>query len=135
VVVGLWDLSQLLLINRVDEKVRAEMVKQGASAEALISWLLYAANPRGGSIENPISHAISRLRQAPQAGAGEAFDRLAELSLKELADLIERALQGTDKWVNNNYWESCMEGASKARLGTLVEQFGISINCNSEGVS
>ena len=128
VVVGQWDLSQLLLVNRVDARVRSELAEQGASVEAFISWLLYAASPRGESIENPVSHAKSRLRQTPQAGAGESFDRLAELSPQDLTYLIERALQGTDKWVNNGYWKSCMVGASKARLCILAEQLGIRID-------
>jgi hypothetical protein len=127
-VVGQWDLSQLLLINRVDARVRKELVKQGASAGAFISWLLYAASPRGDSIENPVSHAISRLRQAPQTGAGEGFDQLAEISPQELKYLIKQAFQGTDKWVDNNYWKSCMEGASKVRLRILAEQAGIMID-------
>jgi hypothetical protein len=57
----------------------------------------------------------------------EELDRLAELPLKELTYRTERGLQGTDKWVDNGCWKSCMEGASKARLGNLVDQLGLKI--------
>ena len=50
-----------------------------ADPRSLISWLLYAVSPDGKGIDKPWGWALAQLRDAPEMGAGAAYDTLAAL--------------------------------------------------------
>jgi hypothetical protein len=52
------------------------LLENGLTAQAFVSWLLYAASTSGNGIRDPIAHAVSRLIPDPSRGAGGAFDQL-----------------------------------------------------------
>ena len=120
-----WNLSELLSRNRVSTKNQELLLEKGLTAQAFVSWLLYAASASGNSIQDPIGHAISRLIPDPTRGAGGAWDKLAELPANELADMLTKELAGQSPW--NQVWRKAMEGAPRDRLRTLADQLGISV--------
>ena len=98
-VVGMeWDLKDLLNRNRISAKNQELLLENGLTAQAFVSWLLYAASPGGNGIRDPIAHAVSRLIPDPSQGAGGAFDQLAGLPANELADMLIRELNGQSPW-------------------------------------
>jgi hypothetical protein len=125
VVVLSWNLPKLLSHNRVDAKVRDRLADGGTSAEVFVSWLLYAASLKGSGIGDPIGHAVSRILQDPDVGAGKDYEGLAELSPDELADLIHKELKGTARWGGNREWNKVMRDADRVRVETLAEQLGM----------
>lgn len=127
VVAGSWDLGKLLLANRVDASVCDGLIVRGASAQAFVSWLLYAASPSGKGVQNPVSHAIVRLRAAPATGAGGAFERLAALRPAELLSLLQQSLQDLGRWSSNEDWRRAMGDATPDRLRDLSEQLGLEV--------
>jgi hypothetical protein len=73
-----WDLPALLARNPViKDNTRKTLLEQNASPNALVSWLIYAASPNGKGITKPLLFAVSKLMGNTQAGAGNAYDRLA----------------------------------------------------------
>lgn len=125
-VVGMdWNLKDLLVRNRVSAKNQELLLENGLTAQAFVSWLLYAASPGGNGIRDPIAHTISRLISHPDRGAGGAYDQLAELPANELAEIITRELTGYSAW--NKTWRNAMEGAPRDRLRTLAYQLGVPI--------
>jgi hypothetical protein len=126
VVVGTeWDLKDLLIRNRVSTKNQELLLEYGLTAQAFVSWLLYAASSRGNGIHDPIAHSISRLIPHPSRGAGGTYDHLAELPANELAEILTRELTGYSAW--NKTWRSAMEGAPRDHLRTLADQLGVPI--------
>jgi hypothetical protein len=123
VVAGEWKLSDLLTLNRISSKKQDLLLGSGLTAQAFISWLLYAASRNGNGINDPIGHAVSRLLQDPTRGAGGAFDRLAELPANEPTGLLQRELDGQSPW--NTDWRTAMDGAPRARLRALADQLGV----------
>ncbi len=125
-VVGMeWNLSDLLIRNRVSTKNQELLLEKGLTAQTFVSWLLYAASTGGNGIRDPIAHAVSRLIPDPSRGAGGAFDELTELPAYELADILTRELAGQSPW--NQAWRKAMEGAPRSRLRTLADQLGIPV--------
>ncbi len=125
-VVGMeWNLSDLLLRNRISAKNQELLLGKGLTAQAFISWLLYAASMSGNGIRDPIAHAVSRLIPDPGRGAGGVFDQLSELPANELADMLTRELAGQSPW--NQTWRKGMAGAPRSRLRALVDQLGLSV--------
>jgi len=123
-VVGMeWNLSELLSRNRVSTRNQELLLERGLTAQAFVSWLLYAASASGNSIQDPIGHAISRLIPAPTRGAGGAWDKLAELPTNELANVLTKELAGESPW--NQVWRKAMGGAPRDRLRMLADQLGI----------
>jgi len=120
-----WDLSELLARNRISVKNQQLLLKNGLTAQAFVSWLLYAASQNGNGIRDPIGHAVSRLIPDPTRGAGGAYDQLAGLPANELADLLTRELNGQSP--RNQTWRKAMEGAPRLRLRTLADQLGVSV--------
>lgn len=138
VVPSSWILKQLFTLNRISGKKRQEL--RSASAQAFVSWLLYAVSRDGGGIQNPVSFALSQLQQDPQAGAGGAFDQFAALSPAELVRLIrwsfgnattkkylsgEEYLNRQDEFGNDLpsrccAWEQTM-GEKNVRIGLLLK--------------
>ena len=126
-VVGMeWNLSDLLIRNRVSAKNQELLLENGLTVQAFVSWLLYAASLGGNGIRDPIAHAVSRLIPDPSGGAGGAFDELAELLANELADMLTRELAGQSPW--NQTWRKAMEGAPRSRLRTLADQLGVPVS-------
>jgi hypothetical protein len=126
-VVGMeWNLSDLLVRNRISSKNRELLLENGLTAQAFVSWLLYAASTSGNGIRDPIAHAVSRLISDPSRGAGGAFDQLSDLPANELADMLVREINGQSPW--NQTWRKAMEGAPRSRLRTLADQLGIPVS-------
>jgi hypothetical protein len=88
-----WELKKLLQQNQVHPKVQRELLEARVSAQALVSWVLFAAGREGKWISDPLGHAISRLRAEPRIGARGAFEQLATLQPRDLKDLIDLALE------------------------------------------
>jgi hypothetical protein len=126
-VVGIeWNLSDLLVRNRISVKNQELLLENGMTAQALVSWLLYAASKSGNGIRDPIAHAVSRLISDPSRGSGGAFDQLSELPANELAELLAREINGQSPW--NQTWRKAMEGAPRSRLRTLADQLGVPVS-------
>lgn len=125
-VVGMeWNLSELLTRNRISAKNQELLLENGLTAQALVSWLLYAASTSGNGIRDPIAHAVSRLIPDPSRGAGGAYDQLTELPANELAEMLVREFDGQSPW--NQTWRKGMEGAPRSRLRALADQLGIAV--------
>jgi hypothetical protein len=57
-VVGMeWNLSELLTRNRISAKNQELLLENGLTAQAFVSWLLYAASTSGNGIRDPIAAA------------------------------------------------------------------------------
>ena len=84
-----WVLDRILILNRVHPKTQKAV--RGASSLALVSWLLYALSPQGQGIDQPISYALARLKDDPQTGAGDDYDKLARLVPCELIEVAYKA--------------------------------------------
>ena len=126
-VVGMeWNLSDLLVRNRISVKNQELLLENGMTAQALVSWLLYAASKSGNGIRDPIAHAVSRLISDPSRGSGGAFDQLSELPANELAEMLVREINGQSPW--NQTWRKAMEGAPRSRLRTLADQLGVPVS-------
>jgi len=123
-----WDLSRLLKHNRIDDRIIRELTTQGMDVKLLVSWLLYGASLQGTMLNNPVAHAVSRLRKDPILGAGEGYDNLACLPPEELAYLVSCELNGTAKYHGNKNWNRVMEGAERGRIKNLAVQLGVVLN-------
>jgi hypothetical protein len=125
-VVGLsWDLSRLLKHNRIDDSVIRELTTKGVNVKLFVSWLLYGASLQGAMLNNPVAHAVSRLRKNPKKGAGEGYDDLACLPPDKLAYLVSCELNGTAKYRGNKDWNRVMERAERGRIKILADQLGL----------
>ncbi|MEW5869857.1 MAG: DnaA N-terminal domain-containing protein [Chloroflexota bacterium] len=123
VVVGeTWDLERLLEQNRaIHAQMRRPLLENQASAQALVSWLLYAASPAGKSIRQPALFAASQLRQSPQRGAGAEYEQLAQLPPAQLLALLNAAI-ASPYHVSNAAWRQVMAEASSKQLLALRRQ-------------
>jgi len=83
--------------------------------------MLYAASARGKSINDPVGHAVSRLRSEPHTGAGAVFDRLADLGPGGLIRLLGDP--ATARYSSRD-WSQAMEGADQSRVRALWEMLG-----------
>lgn len=123
-----WDLSVLFARNPVIQtNSQKTLLDQNASPKALISWLIYATSPKGKGITRPAQFAASKLMGNTQAGAGNAYDRLAALPPRALYGLLESALSGFEQNANvvqeaRTDWQSVMANASPERLLALIGQ-------------
>jgi hypothetical protein len=89
-----WDLETLLQNNGVRTRSQSELKKRGASAQALVSWLIYSATPAAARLTDPVGNAVARLLDAPQTGAGGTCNLLAALPPAELKAALEKDLRG-----------------------------------------
>ncbi|MBN2116277.1 MAG: hypothetical protein JW730_06895 [Anaerolineales bacterium] len=87
-----WVLDRLLNLNKVHPKTQKAV--RGGSAQALVSWLLYALSRDGRGISMPLNYALARLAEDPQCGAGDSYDQLAGLPPAALINLASRAARG-----------------------------------------
>ena len=120
-----WDLNGLLNHNRVSAKNQEILLNNGLTAQAFISWLLYAASPGGNGIRDPIAHTVSRLIPDPTRGAGGGYDQLAGLPASELAELLTRELDGGGS--RDPTWQKVMDSSLRSRLRLLADQLGIPV--------
>lgn len=86
---SVWVLDRILILNRVHPKTQKAV--RGASATALVSWLLYALSEQGQGIDKPMSYALARLKDDPQSGAGDDYDKLARLVPHDLIEVAYKA--------------------------------------------
>ena len=93
-----WDLKSLLQDNDVHPRVRQELLDKQASAQAFVSWLLYAMSPASGKLNDPLGYAISRLRDDPTQAARGVFSQLASLSPHELLKLFKMTQHKYVSW-------------------------------------
>jgi len=84
-----WELESLLQQNDVHPKVQRELLNAGVSAQALVSWVLYAASPKSGRLSDPLGYALSRLRAHPRYEARGVFRQFAGLPPAALFMLME----------------------------------------------
>ena len=123
-----WNLPVLFTRNpEIQTNSQKMLLDQNASPKALVSWLIYAASPKGKGITRPAQFAASKLMGNIQAGAGSAYDRLAALTPKFLYELIESALPGFGpgsivSQEGCTDWHSVMANASTERLLALRGQ-------------
>jgi hypothetical protein len=121
-----WKLADLLAINHVSQKKREALLAQENSGTPFVSWLLYAASSRGQAIKDPIGLAISKLLENPRQGAGDAYDRLAELTKEQFCDLVWNELHLN--WPNNHDWRQAMANTPHHRLVELTKSIGIELS-------
>ena len=88
-----WDLKSLLQENDVHPSVRKELLGNQTSAQAFVSWLLYAMSPTSGKLNDPLGYTISRLRGDPEQAARGVFSKLAALPSNELLKLFQMPQQ------------------------------------------
>ncbi len=120
-----WNLNGLLNQNRVSAKNQEILLNSSLTAQAFVSWLLYAASPGGNGIRDPIAHAVSRLIPDPTRGAGGVFERLAGLPSNELIDLLTLEINGASPW--NTDWSTALADAPRTRLRALADQLGVPV--------
>ena len=87
-----WVLDRILIQNRVHPKTQKAV--RGASAKALVSWLLYALSPGGRGIDRPMNYALARLSEDPQSGAGDRYDELASLPPRAVLQIADKVSRG-----------------------------------------
>ena len=87
-----WVLDRLLILNKVHPKTQKAV--RGASAQALVSWLLYALSQDGHGIDKPMGYAQARLKEDPHSGAGDDYDKLANLPPIALIEAAHKASRG-----------------------------------------
>ena len=123
-----WDLPVLLARNPViPTRSQKSLLDQNVSPQAFLSWLIYVASPKGEGITRPAQFAASKLMGDAQAGAGNAYDRLATLPPRVLYELIESGLSGSEpgRTVPQEGcadWQSVMANVSTERLLSLKGQ-------------
>jgi hypothetical protein len=114
-----WQRATLFKNCVVENAVRKKLVDRQVTGQLIVSWLLYAASPRGTNITDPVGFTISRLTQNPKKGAGGGFDRLSQRSPQELVSLIRETL--LLHYPRDHDWSICMDGARKTKLLELIE--------------
>jgi hypothetical protein len=125
-----WKLPDLLTLNRISAKNQELLLGKGLTAQAFISWLLYASSQGGNGIHDPVGHAVSRLIQDSSRGAGGAYERLAGLPANELTELLHRELNGQSPW--NTDWRTAMADAPRPRLRALADQLGVPVSNSND---
>jgi len=125
-----WVLRKLLIQSRVHPKVTKDLLAKNASAQAFVSWLLYACSPAGEGIQNPLAYALASLRETPDRGPGGAYDRLAALPPAELVRLVRWSVKrASNKYAfdaapsGNESWNRTM-GASERHAILLAILLG-----------
>lgn len=94
-----WVLRKILVQSRVHPKVTKDLLAKNASVKAFVSWLLYAFSQAGEGIQNPLAYALASLREDPDRGPGNPYDRLADLPPAELVRLVRWSV----RWAARKY--------------------------------
>jgi len=124
--VEIWHLEKLL--SRASEKNREILITQEKSPEPFVSWILYGAT--NSNIQNPLSLAISKLKEHPNQGAGGAFERLAALSPDTFANYLQLDLAMRDP--SDRAWRTTFQAVSHDRLRLLADSLDIQIEQERE---
>jgi hypothetical protein len=86
-----WNLKELLILNRISAKNQAFLLENGLTAQAFVSWLLYAASSRGDGIRDPVTHAVSRLMSWLTCLPGKLTDEVLGIIFGEKVWLAHNA--------------------------------------------
>ena len=123
---GSWSLEKILA--RVNPKIREQLIRQEQSPIPFISWILYGT--ANGTIKDPFSLAISKLKEQPGYTAGGSYDRLAELPQDVFCQLLQSALT----WQGNSDrdWQAAFHGVEHERLRLLADILEIQIDSGGE---
>ncbi len=123
---GNWSFEKILA--RVNPKIREQLIRQEQSPIPFISWILYGT--ANSTIKDPISLAISKLKEQPGVTAGGSYDRLARLPVDVFCQLLQSALT----WQGNSDrdWQVAFHGIERERLRLLADIFEIQINSGGE---
>ena len=116
-----WKLEKIL--NRASQKNRDLLLAQEKSPIPLVSWILFGV--ANSKIENPLSLAISKLKEHPHLGAGGVFDRLATINPETFVaylrqELINWSSPGGD-------WRVAFQNVNHDRLRMMVDLFDIQV--------
>jgi hypothetical protein len=122
----IWHLEKLL--SRASEKNREILITQEKSPEPFVSWILYGAT--NSNIQNPLSLAISKLKEHPNQGAGGAFERLAAFSPDAFANYLQLDLAMRDP--SDRDWRTTFQTVSHDRLHLLADLLDIQIEQERE---
>ena len=96
-VLSKWVLRKILIQSHVHPKVTKDLLEKNASAQAFVSWLLYACSSAGEGINNPLAYTLAALHEDPGHGPGGTFDQLAALPPVELIRLVRWSLKHTSR--------------------------------------
>jgi hypothetical protein len=128
-----WNITRIFNINPTSTQIRIALAK--TEPRCLISWLLYAFSPVGQGIDKPWGWALAQLRDAPEMGAGGAYDQLAALPPGELVHLLRYSFENATRHYRsgeefikgaqmtgsgNALWDRTM-GAKNTHLGELLK--------------
>ena len=116
---GEWSLEKLLV--RADKKNRQILLDQEKDAVPFVSWVIHGVSQ--SSILNPYSLAIAKLKENPRIRAGGASERLAVLSPRELAHLIQQSL--TFYSPSDRDWRILFAEAKRDRIRLLADELGL----------
>jgi len=118
-----WVLRKILIQSRVHPKVSKDLLSKHASAQAFVSWLLYACSPAGEGIQSPLAYVLASLRDCPDRGPGGAYDRLAALPPTDLVRLIRWSVKRAARTYDlqptasgNDVWDKTMGISDRAAL-------------------
>jgi hypothetical protein len=123
---GSWNLEKILA--RVNPKIREQLIRQEKSPTPLISWIFYGT--ANSTIKDPVSLAISKLKEQPGLTASGSYDRLARLPVDVFCQLFQSALtwQGT----SDRDWQGTFRGVEHERLRLLADILEIQIDSGGE---
>src|SRR6266487_4366569 len=85
-----WTLEYLFRVNKINPSTKKNLLKVNASAQALVSWLLYSVSvdPEAKGIDKPLGYALSQVMGYPEEGKTEQFDILASLLPRTLVAML-----------------------------------------------
>lgn len=123
---GKWCLEKILA--RANPGIRETILECENSPIPLVSWIVYGA--ASVNIQNPLSLAISKLKEQPGRGAGGAFERLARLEPVTFANnlRLELALRNP----SGRDWQSVFHEVRHDRLRLLADILDIQFNQEGE---
>ena len=85
---GKWCLEKIL--TRANPEIRKTILECEKSPIPFVSWILYGA--ASSNIQNPLSLAITKIKEQPGQDAGGSFERLARLEPATLANNLRLEL-------------------------------------------
>lgn len=89
----------------------------------MLSWIFYGV--ANHAIQNPMSLAISKLKEHPHQGAGGVFDRLANINPETFATCLRQELIDLDS--PDGDWHVAFKNVSHDRLRILADLLDIRI--------